>query len=87
MTTPAQRAVLQLLESGGLRITTHIQSERDRPRPVGRPPRTYSTRELHEQILALAARGMRNYIIALELGITQSVVSKHRRGFIKLTRI
>ena len=58
-----------------------------RPQPVvtgkpgGRAPR--QTYQLHAQIRALAAKGLRQFEIARELGVSRPTVGKHMRGKIK----
>jgi DNA-binding NarL/FixJ family response regulator len=80
--TKAQRAHWKMLCTLPVRTVAARAPEYDRKgKPGARPPA--HTRELHERILILQAKGYRPSQIARELGISLPTVGKHLSGKIR----
>lgn len=89
MSTPAQRAAVELLEAHALPVRTHERREpplKVKYRRAGWRPKQ-DTLALHRNILALIAQGLKNFQIAEIVGVSRTAVGRHRSGRIKLTRV
>ena len=77
-----QAAHLRILESlPRERVRTHEAKLRE-DYQVARKP-IAETLELHEQIMAMRAKGLKNYQIAAALAISRMTVTRHVRGDVK----
>lgn len=81
MSTPALRKHYELMERLGVRTVVGAPRVDQIEGPGGRT--VADTKLLHEKIQALIAKGLRNFEIAAELGISGPTVGRHRRGLVK----
>ncbi len=79
-----QAAHLRILESRRLPVRTHEARPRE-DYQVARKP-IAETLELHEQILALHAKGLKNYEIAAALDVSRPTVGRHINGLVRAVK-
>lgn len=83
--TRLQAAHLRILESlPRERIRTHEAKLREGYQVARKP--IAQTIELHEQILAMHAKGARNYQIAAALDVSRPTVARHINGLVRAVK-